>query len=268
MTSILIPTDFSACAKNALATGFALAKITGAEVLMLHCISVDKDIEKDSPEVENAKANAETLLLSFQKENPEVKSSFKISEATFLEEMPKLVQEKNLDLIVMGSHGASGKNEFFIGSNTQKVARLLHRPILVVKEKIENLNFKKVVYASGFNADEKHAFQKFLKLVKIFEPEIHLVAINTSSIFDAPISVTIESMEQFKSLASPLECKIHLYRDFTIESGIRHFSKEIDADLIGISNYHRSPLKRMLVGSSVEALINHAHIPVLSIDFD
>ncbi|MEZ4949087.1 MAG: universal stress protein [Saprospiraceae bacterium] len=268
MTQILIPTDFSACAKNALDTGFALANITGAEVHLLHCISIAKEEGKDSPEVKNARLNAETLLLSYQKENPEIKSSFKISDESFLESMPKLVEEKNIDLVVMGSHGASGKNEFFIGSNTQKVARLIHRPILVVKEKIDRLKFKKVVYASGFNEDEKHVFQKFLKLIRIFEPEIHLVAINTSSLFDAPLSVTIESMEQFKTLASPLDCKIHLYRDFTIESGIRHFSKEIDADLIGISNHHRSPLKRMLVGSSVEALINHAHIPVLSMDFD
>ncbi|MCB0635227.1 MAG: universal stress protein, partial [Lewinella sp.] len=64
-----------------------------------------------------------------------------------------------------------------------------------------------------------------------------------------------------------LPCFTHLYRDLNPERGIRGLATELGADLIGISNLHRHPLKRVLSGSTVEALVNHSHLPVLSIDF-
>ncbi|MFT7452175.1 MAG: nucleotide-binding universal stress UspA family protein, partial [Patescibacteria group bacterium] len=51
------------------------------------------------------------------------------------------------------------------------------------------------------------------------------------------------------------------------DAGIRHLSDELGADLIAISNEKRHPIKRIFSGSNVEALVNHAEIPILSIDF-
>lgn len=64
-----------------------------------------------------------------------------------------------------------------------------------------------------------------------------------------------------------MEVKIHFYKDYTVEAGIRHMSESIEADLVSLSNHNRRPLKRIFSGSNVEALINHSQIPVLSIDF-
>ena len=100
-----------------------------------------------------------------------------------------------------------------------------------------------------------------------FLPEIHLLAVHTSEFFDAPYILQHEAMKDFMKLAEPLACKKHIMRDFSVDSGSRSFAEKIGADLIGISNHHRSPLKRMLVGSNVEALVNHANVPVMTIDY-
>ena len=78
----------------------------------------------------------------------------------------------------------------------------------------------------------------------------------------------MEAMKEFQKLAAPLHAEIHLYRDFTIDNGIRFFASEIGADLIVISNHHRHPLKRIFIGSNVEAVVNHAELPVLSMDYE
>ena len=267
MKRILIPTDFSHCAKVAVQTGMDWAARTGAAVILMHDIDIKSYKQLEEPEKENAIENAGILLKALEDEYPDIPVTRIISAEGLFESIPKVIEEYPIDLMVMGSHGASGKNEFFIGSNTQKIARLVHCPILVIKDPLEKLDFDNVVFASTFNESEESVFKKFLSVVQEFKPVVHLVAINTGSFFDAPVSLTIDAMENFKSLAAPLECKVHLYKDFTVESGIRHFANEIKADLIGLSNHQRKPLKRMLTGSTVEAIINHAHVPVLSIDY-
>jgi nucleotide-binding universal stress UspA family protein len=74
-------------------------------------------------------------------------------------------------------------------------------------------------------------------------------------------------MSPFEAACQPLACHRHVYKDLSIDEGVRSFSKEIKADLVAISNHERHPIKRMLIGSNVELLINHSELPVLTIDY-
>ena len=256
MKNLLIPTDFSDCAEGAVRTGFALAERLEAKVHLLH-------VTDEAPTGAPDKA-----LEAIRRRYPEVDSSASCRSGPNLREtIQAYVEATGIDLIVIGSHGVSGKSEYFIGSHTQRVVRTVRCPILVVKEAPETLDFRKVLFASSFNENEKEAFRRFKDFVKPFLPEIHLVAIHTSTLFEAPYSVTKEAMEDFRALSHPFKCDIHIFKDFTVDSGIRSFADEIGAELIGISNHHRHPIRRMLIGSNVEALVNHADVPVLSIDY-
>ncbi len=208
----------------------------------------------------------ETMLSELGRWFADVPLETVCADANLLRNVDEYVQLHSIDLIVMGSHGASGKNEFFIGSNTQKVVRTVHCPMLVVKNELEKLDFKKVVYASNFNKEELPAFHRFIQIIKHFVPEIHLVAIHTS-MFDAPFPILKEAMKPFEEACQPLLCHRHVYKDLSIDEGVRSFSKEIKADLIAISNHERHPVKRMLIGSNVELLINHSELPILTIDY-
>jgi len=259
MNNLLIPTDFSDCAEEAVKTGFALAQRLEAKVHLFHALKGSAEaVDPDALEA------LEAIRLRY----PEVPSTAICRGGESLRQtIQEYVEASGIDLIVIGSHGISGKSEYFIGSHTQKVVRTLRCPVLVVKKAPEVLDFSKVVFASSFNEDEKEAFLRFKEFVKYFIPEIYLVAVHTSTFFEAPYSVTKEAMEDFRALSHPFKCHIHIFKDFTVDSGIRAFSESIDADLIGISNHHRHPVRRMLTGSNVEALVNHAEVPVLSIDY-
>ncbi len=274
MKNILVPTDFSACAGNALDAAVKFAEKFDAVVHLLHLAPLPVDWQERSgseqaadPESRQLIANTEVLLREIADAYPNLSMQTTVRGGKLADAITATVNEKGIDLVIMGSHGASGKSEYFIGSNTQKVVRSVHCPVLVVKHKLENIEFDRVVFASNFNESERDAFLRFKEFVKPFIPEIHLVMVHTSSLFDPPYTLSQEAMEEFKTLCHPFKCEIHIFRDFTIEKGIRSFSEEIGATLIGISNHNRHPIKRMLIGSNVEALVNHSNLPILSVDY-
>lgn len=275
MKSILVPTDFSACATNAMDAAMQLAKKFEATVHLYSCLdlpwnwkTMTASQKEQHPVAMQNIYIAEVLIKDIKKKYSEVKIESALSGGNLIENINDYVKMFKIDFIVMGSHGVSGKNEFFIGSNTQRVVRSVHCPVLVIKEKIEKVDFKNVVYASGFNENEKESFLHFLDIIKPFNPEIHLVAIHSSSFFDAPYVLQKEAMEDFKNLAKSFKCQTHVFRDFSVDNGVRFFADKIGADLIVIANHLRHPIKRMFSGSNVEALVNHSDLPVLSIDYN
>ncbi len=275
MKSILAPTDFSACAFQATEAAAKLARRFGASLHLMTCLGLPKNWKQLSarekaqmPEVQQRIYNTEVLFNDLRNRFSDIDVKTAYCGGKLTAEVREYVKRHAIDFIVMGSHGSSGKNEYFVGSNTQKVVREVHCPTLVVKEPLEEVNFDKAVFASSFHENEREPFLKFKDFIKHFVPEIHLVEVHTSSLLDPPYFLSHEAMEEFRSLCAPFRCETHIHRNFNVERGIRTFAEEVGAKLIGISNHHRHPLKRMLIGSNVEALINHSSIPVLSIDYE
>ena len=275
MKNILVPIDFSQCSKNAAGVAYLLAKRLGAKIHLLNCVDLPhnwenlSEAERQKNEVAQEEIRkAKTRLVELKRWYADASVETVCTGPNLMASVQNYVSANGIDLIVMGSHGASGKSEYFIGSNTQKVVRTVHCPVLVIKEPADdNLEWNKIVFASNFEEGEMESFLRFKDFIKHFVPEIHLVAIHTSP-FDVPYPVQKEAMKPFEEACKPLVCKSHVYQDLSIDEGVRSFAKEIGADLIAISNHERHPMKRMLIGSNVEMLVNHADLPVLTIDFE
>jgi nucleotide-binding universal stress UspA family protein len=264
MKNILVPTDFSVFANYAFDTAVLFAKRFNSRIHLLHQLSTPNTTPAAQ---EQAIKNAQVLLNNLKDKQPELDIRISVSTGKLPTLINQFIADHGVDLIVMGSHGASGWNELLIGSNTQKVIREVSCPVLVIKKQLTDIKFDKVVFASSFHKDETAAFMRMKEFVAPFIPEIHLVEIHTSSLFDPPYFLSKETLAQFKELCKPFHCETHIERDFSIEKGIRSFAQDIKANLIVISNHQKNPLKRIFSGSNVEALVNHADLPVLSIDF-
>lgn len=274
---ILVPTDFSECADFALNAACQLALITDSEITLFHAAELPDDFGAQSSEdsladqVQERMQNNIDELMS-QREamagSVGVKLIKKSCFGNFIETLTDYDKEYQFDLVVMGSYGASGKQEWFIGSNTQKLVRKLRKNILVIKSPISNLSLNKVMFPSNLTENDREAFIEFLEFLKIFKTkEVHILAVNTSGWFNQPTPIMLELLKEFKALATgDYDCQTHYYSDYSVEAGIRHFAEKYEIDLIGISNIDKSPIKRLFQGSNVEMLINHSDIPVLVID--
>ncbi|MEZ4957310.1 MAG: universal stress protein [Saprospiraceae bacterium] len=273
MKNILVPTDFSDCAKHALVAAVLWANRFGSKLFVLNSQNLPPYWD-NLPAEEKSKwalanqgiANDSTLIEEIKANHPDIEMETLITSKPLPSAVSECIEKHGIDMIIMGSHGASGKSEYFIGSNAQKVIRTVHCPTLVIKQPLENIKLEHIVYASTFQEADLDAFLVFKNIVKHFIPEIHLVYVN-KSMFDKPAAMQIEAMKPFEKACYPLTCHLHIYPDLSVDSGIRSFADKINADLISISYHERHPVKRMLIGSNVEAIINHADLPVLTIDF-
>ncbi len=274
MNRILVPTDFSEIASNALNAALQLARKCSSQLHLFTNLNLPKNWAKSlekpqsgDPEVVKVVSRTVKKLEAIVDAHPDVKITYSYDRGKLEKSIDHCIKQQQIDLVVMGSHGQGGLSEVFIGSNTQKVVRSIHSPVLVVKQPLEDIEFKKIVFASSFNLSEKGPFLKLKEIVAPFSPEFIFLGIKSSYLFSVPTEITLASMGDFEALADPFPTSSYVFKSDNIESSIREFANEIGADLIAISNHNQRPLKRMLVGSNVEALINHSQLPVLSIDY-
>lgn len=274
---ILIPTDFSRFADYAIDAALQISEKNAVKVHILHCLDEFVSIEQSSMSPQKQKELLEQITTWAEEKLETITQKFKalninceyfIKKGRLINSVKAFDLKYEYDLIIMGSHGVSGKEEWFIGSNTQKVVRKLNNNILVLKDKLRYNYLKKAVFATGLDEEDKLAFQKFLEFTRMFQiDEIHVVTIDTRSYFSQPTILVKEVFEDFKVLGDDNNVTTHFYPDYSITKGIEHFANDYDIDLIGISNKLRHPIKRFLQGSNVELLVNHSSCPVLSIDF-
>lgn len=275
MKNILVPTDFSDYAQYALDFATSMAKIYKANIFVFHNINEKRGFwssqKSEKEKFHDKNVNENRLKEKFA----ELKASMDIDSSrvrTFyangdlVQNIEKYIDEFEIDFMVMGSHGASGKNEYFIGSNTQKVVRSVPCPVFVVKIPIENYSIDKVVFASSFEPDQVDTLKYLLDFLKPFDPELHLVEINTSGFYSQPYILEKEVMNDFKALCKGFKCETHFYKDYSVDAGVRHITEKIGADLIVLSYQTKNPLKRIFRGSNVEFIVNHSDVPVLSIN--
>ena len=273
MKNILVPTDFSDCAYYAIDAASQLAKRFNAKLHILYSQdlppywdNLPKNEKEKWVQVQQSHDQASLEFEKIRNMYPDVLMEISVTSKPLPDAITQWVENNGIELIVIGSHGTSGKNEFFIGSNTQKVIRTVHCPALVIKNPLDKVEFRRVVYASSFQESELEGFLYFKKLIKHFIPEVHLVYIQHSVIHPPP-PVQFAAMKPFEKACAPLKCHSHIYNDISVDSGVRSFAEKLNADLIAISYHERHPIKRMLIGSNVEAIINHADLPVLTVDF-
>jgi len=140
---ILVPTDFSKSSQNALTYAAAFAEKFGAELHLLHVV---QDLTLFVPEavfvappvappVEQFAAAARTALDRVVQDLrlPGVAVHPDVAEGIPAEEILRAAREKDIDLIVMGTHGRTGLAHVFMGSIAEKVVRRAPCPVLTVR---------------------------------------------------------------------------------------------------------------------------------------
>lgn len=271
MKKILVPTDFSEHAGYALKVAAQIAKKNGGEIFLLHMLELPHQASDavgsghDLPEIMLFK-NAAINRLEDLMDEPCL-DGLKVSEIIQFElafdGIMNISKKNDVDLIVMGSHGASGFKEMFIGSNAEKVVRNSDIPVLIIKKEAGDFQVNKFVFASDFSDEIKKPFAKVVEFANKFEAELHLVMINTPSSFK-PTHLAQEIMSGFVSNFSINKFSTHIYNDVNVESGILNFANHINADLIGMSTHGRKGLAHFFNGSISEDLVNHALKPVVT----
>jgi len=272
MKRILVPTDFSEHAEDALKVAAQIAKKNDSEIILLHMLELP---HQSNDAILGGISIPETMLF-MKKANEtldEVASKpyldgIAVTEVVKMDKpihgITQISKDYDVDLIVMGSHGSTGIEELLIGSNTEKVVRNSEIPVLVIKNNITDFNASNIVFASDFSDEAKKPFEKLLNFTKLFDSKLHLVTICTPNSFK-PTHVSEKAMTNFISQFNISNYTTQIYNDTNIEKGIINFSNKINADLIGMCTHGRTGFAHFFNGSISEGLVNHAVRPVITL---
>lgn len=270
---LLVPTDFSPQALNALKAAAQLARRYKADIYLLHLLEMP-EVLIDGPATQHQSQLPEALYymkLAHKKFSNILKAPFlegiKIYEtAEFdgaFEGIMTYVKKYDIDAIVMGSHGMSGIQEFFIGSNTEKVVRHSEIPVFVIKNELNIFNIRNFVFATDLQEESLDAIQEAIKFAQSEEASLHMLYVNTPNRFKTTQEITSICKGFLKKIGQKSQ-KLTIYNDVSVERGILNFAESIKADLIGIGTHGRKGLAHFLNGSISEDLVNHAQRPVVT----
>lgn len=272
MKNILVPTDFSDQAEKALKVAAQLARKFNSEIYLLHMLELPLQlIDPVQGSSHNLPEAIFFMKLAHQRFNKIMKQTYlegiKVHETVefhrAFDGIMEIGKEKDCDLIVMGSHGVSGFQEVFIGSNTEKVVRHSEIPVLVIKNEIPEFNIKDFIFATDGNPDHRHTLIKASNFSKYLGAKLHLLFVNTPNNFITSQEAN-EIMENFVRGSGLDNFEIHIYNDVSVEKGILNFAEMMDAGLLGISTHGRKGLAHFFNGSISEDLVNHANRPVVT----
>ena len=272
MYKILVPVDFSEKSEYAVKIAAQIGKKIDAKIYLLHLVELPSGIVDmgagsnfSIPEsmmyLRKVKEKILALKAAFFNDDQIVKYSIKFQHP--YEGIKDYVEKINADLIVMGSKGVSDFEEMIIGSNTEKVVRTSTVPVIVVKTDAKKFKFKKIVFASNYENENKDAFKDFLTFAKQFNSQIHLLKINTASSFESS-AVTKEKIEDFIEDFEIDRKTIHIHNDVSIVKGITNFAQEIDADLIALTTHGRSGLSSLFNSSIAKSVSKSVLRPVIT----
>lgn len=274
MKRIIVPVDFSKYSEYALKAAADLAKKHNAEILVLHMLEIGSASISESA-IQNQEMTifylklAEKNFKNFLKKEylKNIKVTPIIKHYIAFNEVNKVAEEYNADLIIMGSHGATGMKELFLGSNTEKVVRNSEIPVLVIKQEQQNLNFDDVVFASDFSEEAIESYQKVMKFLSVFSKNIHLVHVNTPY-KDFQSSTEIENKIAHFLLKAEGNLNrlntINYIADYSVEKGILNFCNVIGSDLIAVITRGKKGLTHFFSGSVSEDVTNHSLLPVIT----
>ena len=183
MNKILVPVDFSDTSLNALSYAIQLFGSTETEFTILstyelssnafHMKSMDNILEED------AQREMDTLLEKAQKEEPDISIKSKVVKSNPVTAITSMGNSGIYDFIVMGTKGASGLKEVFIGSVAGGVISKTEAPVLVVPGKYQYRPLQEIVFAiSGIPFSNASVLEPLRKLAKMHSSKVNVVHVS------------------------------------------------------------------------------------------
>ncbi len=272
MKNILLPTDFSKNSINAIRYALGFFKNTETNFFVLN---VQKASNYTTSELmstsgtssvyeavldDNKKALQE-LTDKLKKEYASEKYSFKalLDFDVFTDAMKQAVSSNKIDLIVMGTNGATGAEEVIFGSNTLKVIRQVDCPLITVPEGYEFKKIESVLFSTNH---KKFPFSKLKPLTETLV--IHNAVLKVLDIEEKSSEVSTTEIESFlKNIPESINYTIDTIVGITPFDAINAFEQLFPVELHAMFVEKQSFLDRLIFGSKTSKINYNSKVPML-----
>lgn len=274
MKKLLVPTDFSQEAQNAVDLAAQLAEKLDAEIILLHVLeipygsySVMGEIHLDytfdqvyqTQLINSSKQKLDELVKQLKAKA--VQAASRLIFGNPYVHISKTISDQNVDLVVIGSKGASGLSEIFLGSNAERVIRHAECPVITVKGGVNLNEMKSLALASDLTPEQDVVVKEIQQLQALLGVNIHVVRVKTPYNFLGEE----EAQKQLKAFQERNQLE-----NFTLNTseaefadlGILEFAEKNQCGLIAMATHGRTGLAHFFGGSTAEDVANHSRIPI------
>lgn len=272
MKKLLIPVDFSETSEAAVDFGMQLAAVLDYEVMLHHALDLVEDdnrfyalsqdkVHRDLYDEDMMEQKERKVSDFYKKWNTKnVKSSIHLTIGSMIDDIQELVKLYDVKLVVMGTKGASGLKELFVGSNAEKVVRYLHCPVIAIHGHADPAHIKRILVPVDLDNLLPSFLREMRHLHDLFEAEMEFVWVQSPH-HSEPFETLVDEFEQVLK-AYEVPGTFSIIRDALPHAGILNYANDVEADLVAMATHHRSGVAHLFLGSVTEDVLNHLHVPL------
>lgn len=272
MKDIVVAIDFSKGSLHALDYAIEFANHVKSSVVM---VWVDSHSNQDfafSAEVNEFREEAMKNLEEIQKTNKgklkHGKLTYKLRKGKVYQEIANQAKFNDASLIIAGTHGVTGYEEFWIGSNAYRIVSYAPCPVITVRHdfNIKPDGISSIVLPIDSTADTRQKVPFAVQVARTFGADVHLLALNTTSIkaVQRKVDNYARQVQKFLEEAGVNYSTESILTDNITNASIE-YAQKVDADLIAIMTEQETTASNILLGPFAQQMVNHSPIPVLSI---
>jgi nucleotide-binding universal stress UspA family protein len=277
MKTIIVPTDFSDNADNAVKYAIQMSKMHYNKLIFVHVFSLpflnpeagmvydqsffdaqriqaDKALRESIDKVYKSLGMHRNLLLS----ELEVVEAISLSSG-----IQKLHLKYQANMIIMGTHGATGLKKFFLGSNAVDVIENVSIPVLSVPEHCLFEKMKNIAYCSDFTDIESELY-KVVDFAKSFAANVDVMHIAMDLAHDVETDPIIKKWQLTNNYD---KINLHLVQgneNSNVDQELKTLLVKIDVDLLVVFHQQRNFWKTLFEKSTTAELVYEWTNPILT----
>lgn len=274
MKRILLPTDFSEISKNAIHYALKLFKDIPCEFFLLNVFRVPyvtgeellsndvSQLAKIEDDLHNISIKGMEDLLKTLPKNKNHKF-IKISDYNlFLNAVQNIVKERDIELIVMGTKGATGAKEIFMGSNTGNVVLNTASNVIAVPENATFKAPKQITFPTDFRISyELEDLSPLINLAEMYDSRIRILHLSEKEALDEEQKL---NKQRLISFLINVKHSFHTLSNTDFEEAINCFTQSRgNIDMIAMITRHYNFFQRLFFRPKVKELSFHTKIPLL-----
>lgn len=270
MKNILIAMDFSFQSVQALEHGIGLSNHIGADLHLVHVIKNQLHYhpifkyQAAAPDVESLNKKFHLLVEKYS-QLTDRKIQYTIREGQVYSEICDQASKDNSSLVLMGTHGISGPDERWAGSNTLRVVSISPCPVLTIRKDCSPTKYRKILMPIDTSGESIQKVPYVAEIALSLGAEINLLLV-----VDKQDSQTIKNIEETTdkvySFLNNKNIKVsrELKAGMNVANNTLEYARKIKADLITIMTERNENQLNSWIGPYASHIINHSPIPVLN----
>jgi nucleotide-binding universal stress UspA family protein len=271
MKRLVVGIDFSKGALHAFRYALKMAAHSKADIRLVWVDNMSSgEVVFNSPANEvrsEAKQNIEELIDQYKDETGIGKLDYRLMKGKVGQELARHARDFEADYVIVGTHGITGFEEYWIGSNANRVVIYAHCPVITVRYdyKIKGC-LKRIVMPLDSTRETIQKLPHVSRLASICDAEVAILGLYTTTLqtMNRKVDGIIKEAQEYLQ-KKKVDYTINTLKTDNIARDVLSFSKEAEADMVAIMSERESATSNMLLGEYAHKIVNHSNIPVLNV---